>query len=79
MDLLENIEEELTPCPITGGGQEYRVSTKEIFAERLRVPESKQSTGDNARIKGVMNRLGWKGPELLYFDGKRARGYRRPA
>jgi hypothetical protein len=79
MDLLENIEEELTPCPVTGGGQEYRISTKAIFAQRLHVPESKRSTGDNARIKGVMNRLGWNGPELLYFDGKRARGYRRPA
>ena len=33
----------------------------------------------NTRIKGVMNRLGWSGPDLLYFDGKRARGYRRPA
>jgi hypothetical protein len=57
-----------------------RVQSQEaIFAERLHVPESKQSTGDNARIKGVMNRLGWNGPELLYFDGKRARGYRRRA
>jgi predicted P-loop ATPase len=79
MDLLESIEDELTPSPLPGGGHEYRISTKAIFAQWLHIPESKRSTGDNSRIKGVMNRLGWSGPDPLYFEGKRARGYRRPA
>jgi hypothetical protein len=49
----------------------------------LSIPQRKRSTGDAMRLKGVMSRLGWRGPELMYFNvvdkQVRLRGYRRCA
>jgi predicted P-loop ATPase len=78
MDILERIE----ACKFRAddGGEEYRIATDAIFAEWLKIPESKRSTGDAVRLTGVMRRLGWSGPDRMYFaDAHRLRGYRRPA
>jgi len=78
MDVLERIE----ACKFRAddGGEEYRIATDAIFAEWLKIPESKRSTGDAMRLTGVMRRLGWSGPDRIYLgDARRLRGYRRPA
>ncbi len=82
IDLLEKIEGPKYSV-WQGEGQEYRVSTDAIFDEWLSIPQRKRSTGDAMRLKGVMSRLGWRGPELMYFSVAekqvRLRGYRRRA
>jgi hypothetical protein len=82
IDLLEKIEGPKYSV-WQGEGQEYRVSTDAVFDEWLSIPQRKRSTGDAMRLKGVMSRLGWRGPELMYFSVAekqvRLRGYRRRA
>jgi predicted P-loop ATPase len=82
IDVLEKIEAPKHPV-WQGEGQEYRISTDAIFDEWLSIPQRKRSTGDAMRLKGVMSRLGWRGPELMYFSVAekqvRLRGYRRRA
>ena len=72
MDILEKIE----ACKFRAeaGGEEYRIATDTVFGECLRIPESKRSTGDAVRLTGVMRRLGWNGPERMYFADARRRG-----
>jgi predicted P-loop ATPase len=74
-DILENMD--TSTFPDNDGGKEQRIATTVILTDFLKIAADKQSTGDAARLKGVMNKLGWSGPDLMYFGAKRLRGYRR--
>ncbi len=45
---------------------------------RLKIPADKQTWNTEQRLKHVMRRLGWRGPELMRFGSENPkRGYRR--
>jgi predicted P-loop ATPase len=81
-DVLERLQADIYPS--ADGKQEYRISSDEIFDNWLQIPRNKRTAVDASRLKNVMNRLGWQGPDRVYIgrpgeELKRLRGYRRAA
>ena len=75
LDLLSDLEGEV----VTGedGLPVERIATQAILLGTLKLAAGRATSGDTARLKNVMNRLGWHGPDRMRFNSKQARGYWR--
>jgi predicted P-loop ATPase len=76
-DMLAGVQG--TIYPADGGlGEEERISTEEIFKVHLQIPSERANSAMANRLKNVMRRLGWKGPDKIWLGPpKPKRGYTR--
>jgi Virulence-associated protein E-like domain/Bifunctional DNA primase/polymerase, N-terminal len=80
LDLLADVQGTIFATP-DGKGEEERVSTEELLTVYLKIPPDKQTPNFIGRLKPIMRRLGWRGPEPMRLGAGRSappkRGYRR--
>lgn len=75
-DILAGVKGTVVPDPDDLGDEE-RISTKVLLDQYLKISPERQHYGSYNRLKSVMRRLGWQGPDQLRIDAQKARGYRR--
>ena len=56
--------------------EQERIFTMDAL-KALNIADAKASTGDEHRLKNAMKKLGWSGPERMYINKIRKRGYWR--
>jgi hypothetical protein len=61
------------------GGGEWRVPTKDILSEYLKLGAREQTDTIAKRLAYSLRRLGWDGPKLIRFAGGTSRGYTKKA
>lgn len=69
-DILAHVEGKLV-------GDEYRISSRDLFELHLRVTADRMSDTSSKRLCYAMRRIGWDGPKPLRSDGKIFKGYTR--
>jgi predicted P-loop ATPase len=72
VDILEGLR---GTVPEEDQNQE-RIFTMDAL-KALNIADAKASTGDEHRLKNAMKKLGWSGPERMYINKIRKRGYWR--
>jgi predicted P-loop ATPase len=75
MDMLEGVTGERIE---TAEGPMERISTNELFIQRLGMHAGQMTPATSLRLARTMRRLGWSGPKALHLLGRdRFKGYER--
>jgi predicted P-loop ATPase len=75
-DMLARVKGTIYPTK-DGLGEEERVSSEELLKVHLGIPAERATWAIANRLKSVLRRLGWKGPDKLRFGTDLNRGYTR--
>jgi hypothetical protein len=59
------------------GDTEYRVLTKHLLTDTLKLPADRCNDATLKRLRVTMLKLGWQGPDTLRVNGEQGKGYRR--
>jgi hypothetical protein len=59
------------------GRDERRVSSDYILTSVLNIPSERWNESHGKTLKGLMNKLGWSGPEKMRIGGAAIRGYKK--